>query len=314
MLIFTETFAALIFVGLVGVVFLLAVWSLARIVLQRFDIAEPPTRRQVWMRRVVWALSIVGVLCIAYGRFVEPFWPEVTRVRIESAKLAKGARPVRLVHISDVHSDPLPRLEERLPAIIAAERPDLIVFTGDSLNAPDGLPVFRKLMTSLAQIAPTYAVRGNWDSWYWRRQDLFGGTGAHELNGEPAKIDVAGTSLYLTGVAVGEEQRIAPMLDAVPPGAFTVFLHHYPDEIYEVAKRRADLYCAGHTHGGQVALPLYGALITFSKFGKRFEAGKYKVDDTHLYVNRGIGMEGGSAPRVRFWARPEVTVIEIAPL
>ena len=62
-----------------------------------------------------------------------------------------------------------------------------------------------------------------------------------------------------------------------------------------------------------MALPLYGALLTLSKFGKRYEAGLYREGATTLYVNRGIGMEGGPAPRVRFWARPEVTVIEIAP-
>jgi hypothetical protein len=76
---------------------------------------------------------------------------------------------------------------------------------------------------------------------------------------------------------------------------------------------KVDLYCAGHTHGGQVALPLYGALITFSKYGKKYEAGLYREGETWLYVNRGIGMEGGSTPRVRFWAPPEVTVIEVSP-
>lgn len=308
-----ETLSVLIFVLIVGVVFLLATWSLVRIGLQRFDLVAAPSPRQRWWQRIVLALAGLGLLCIAYGRFIEPFWPAISRVRLASAKLAPGARPVRLVHISDVHSDPAPRLEERLPDIIAAEKPDLIVFTGDSLNSPAGLPVFRQLMTRLAQIAPTYVVKGNWDAWFWSSQNLFGGTGVHELNGQPLQVDVAGTSIWMTGLAVGERARMSAMFDSVPPGALTVFLYHYPDEIYEVAKRKIDLYCAGHTHGGQVALPLYGALVTFSKFGKRFEAGLYQVDETHLYVNRGLGMEGGSAPRVRFFARPEVTVIDIAP-
>ena len=81
----------------------------------------------------------------------------------------------------------------------------------------------------------------------------------------------------------------------------------------EVASEHMDLYCAGHTHGGQVALPLYGALITLSKYGKRYEAGLYHEKDTWLYVNRGIGMDGGFAPRVRFWSVPELTVIDIRP-
>ena len=74
-----------------------------------------------------------------------------------------------------------------------------------------------------------------------------------------------------------------------------------------------DLYLCGHTHGGQIAMPFYGALITMSKFGKKYEAGMYTVGDTILYVNRGIGMDGGPAPRVRFLARPEITVFEIHP-
>jgi predicted MPP superfamily phosphohydrolase len=74
------------------------------------------------------------------------------------------------------------------------------------------------------------------------------------------------------------------------------------------------LFLAGHVHGGQVALPYYGALLTLSKFGKRFERGLYPdADGFPMYVSRGIGMEGGRAPRVRFCARPEVALIELVP-
>jgi predicted MPP superfamily phosphohydrolase len=93
----------------------------------------------------------------------------------------------------------------------------------------------------------------------------------------------------------------------------SIFLYHYPEEVENPALRSADIYLAGHTHGGQVALPFYGALLTLSKFGKKYEAGTYKVGQTTLNVNRGIGMEGGHAPRVRFYARPEITVIDIVP-
>jgi len=71
-----------------------------------------------------------------------------------------------------------------------------------------------------------------------------------------------------------------------------------------------DLYLAGHTHGGQVRAPLYGAIVTFSEFGKRYEMGPYRVGGTMLYVNRGIGFEP-ELPRVRFLARPEVAVIDL---
>ena len=318
-----ESFVLYLFLSTVAAVYLLAALALIRLVLRRMGYLAAPARWQVWLQRIVLALACVGLLCFAYGYFIEPYRLEVTHVRIESAKLLKGTRPIRLVQISDLHSDPKVRLEERLPEVVAAEQPDLIVFTGDAINSPAGLPIFKRCLTRLAQIAPTFAVQGNWDVWNWTDLDRFAGTGARELKGEAVKFDVAGTSIWLAGMPVGGDwisgettsahHQFDHTLGAIPPDAFSIFLYHYPDEIEPVAARHIDLYLAGHTHGGQVALPFYGALITLSRYGKRYEAGLYCVKQTWLYVNRGIGMEGGPAPRVRFWARPEVTVIEIAP-
>jgi predicted MPP superfamily phosphohydrolase len=72
-----------------------------------------------------------------------------------------------------------------------------------------------------------------------------------------------------------------------------------------------DLFLCGHTHGGQVRLPFWGAVITMSKHHKRFESGLYDVGGVPMYVNRGVGCEGGSAPRVRFLCRPEVAVFDL---
>ena len=317
-----ESTAVLLFVCAVAAVYLFAACAVARLLLRRFGFMERPAGASRAAERGSLVLAAVGLLCFAYGYFVEPYWPEVTRVRVESAKLKGAQRPVRVVHISDLHCDPEPRLEERLPDIIAAERPDLIVYTGDSLNSSEGLPVLRKLLPRLAAIAPTFAVRGNWDTAYWRRAELFEGTGVVELRKEAARVDVAGTTIWVAGAPfaslveppTGTRGGIETAVRDVPEGAFTVFLYHTPDAILEAAETgRVDLYCAGHTHGGQVALPVYGALVTLSKFGKRFESGLHRVEGTWLYVTRGVGMEGGPAPRVRFFARPEVTVIELAP-
>src|ERR1043166_448378 len=301
-----ESSAVLLFVCAVAAVYLLAACAVVRGLLRRVGWIEKPSRAAARAERVVLILAAFGLLCFAYGYFVEPFWPQVTHVRIESAKLAGASRPVRVVHISDLHCDPRPRLEARLP--------DFIVFTGDSVNSPEGLPVLRKLLPRLAAIAPTFAVRGNWDVGYWGREEVFEGTGVRELNGEAARVEAAGTTLWVAGAAFASTDKIAGALKGVPPGAFTILLYHTPDEILDVAAtHKVDLYCAGHTHGGQVALPFYGALVTLSKFGKRYESGLHREGDTWLYVNRGIGMEGNPAPRVRFFARPEITVIELAP-
>ena len=317
-----ESTAVLLFVCAVAAVYLFAACAVARLLLRRFGFLGPPERAGRIAERGSLALAGVGLLCFAYGRFVEPYWPEVRRDRVESPKLRGAQRPVRVVHISDLHCDPEPRLEERLPDIIAAERPDLIVYTGDSINSPEGLPVLRRLLPRLASIAPTYAVRGNWDTAYWRREELFEGTGVVELKKEAARRDVAGATVWVAGAPFasladppdGVPSGLRNTLKDVPPGAFALFLYHTPDLILEASETdRVDLYCAGHTHGGQVALPLYGALVTLSKFGKKYESGLHREGPTWLYVTRGVGMEGGPAPRVRFFARPEITVIELVP-
>jgi uncharacterized protein len=309
-----EYLRLLLFLAFIAIVYVHAASTVVRWLLHKLEwTALSQNPRQVWYRRIVLTLAGIGLLCLGYGYFVEPYWLSVTHVSINSPKLTKGSRPIRIVHISDLHSDPKPRLEGRLPQAIAAEQPDLIVFTGDSINSPGGLPVFRKCLTELAKIAPTFVVKGNWDAWYWHDLNLFAGTGAHELNGSSSLVEVRGAPIWVAGVAVEDETMMEQAVSSIPNGAFKVFLYHYPDLIAEAAGLKVDLYCAGHTHGGQIALPLYGALLTFSKYGKRYEAGLYREGETWLYVNRGIGMEGGPAPRVRFWARPEVTVIEISP-
>jgi predicted MPP superfamily phosphohydrolase len=96
-----------------------------------------------------------------------------------------------------------------------------------------------------------------------------------------------------------------------PPGAYTILLYHTPDLAEAAAAAGVDLYLAGHTHGGQIRLPWYGALTTSSAYGKRFEAGLYQVDLMSLYVSRGIGLEGLRLPRARFLCPPEIIVIDM---
>jgi len=271
-----------------------------------------------WTRRDVLGLAGGGIACMAWGYFFEPYRLEVTRTRITSPKLRGATRAIRIVQISDLHCDPKPRNEPKLPRVISDLEPDLIVYTGDSINSPDGLANFRNCLTRIAEIAPTFAVRGNWDK-YFGGIDYFGNTRATELDGVNRRLEIAGTRIWVAGAAVFDRfgtpmpnETLDAAIEGIPDEDFKVFLYHYPDLIYSLADRGVDLHLAGHTHGGQVAMPVYGALVTASRFGKRFEAGLYHVHKTDLYVNRGIGMEGRRAPRVRFWCRPEVSLIEIA--
>jgi hypothetical protein len=257
------------------------------------------------------AVALIGLLCMGYGYFVEPYRIAVTRIRLRTPKLARTR--LRIVQITDLHCERKQRNERRLADLINPLEPDVIVFTGDSLNSTAGLTPFRETLAALEAGIGKFAVRGNVDDRGYPDIDLFEGTGFRCLSAEAVALEKDGETFWLAGVDFRHECMYREVLERVPRGCYCAFLCHYPDLIQGLCGLNAALYLAGHTHGGQVRLPLYGALVTFSRYGKRYEAGRYTVGETTLYVNRGVGLEGGIAPRVRFLCRPEIAVFDIEP-
>ena len=305
-------------IGLIilAVLFLLtygcAGWIVLWGVVRRLRRKPRPSRSRVVrvVRAGVLALAVLGVACLAYAWLVEPYWPEITQYHLTTNKLPPGSGPVRIVHISDTHCEgDVEKLEGRLPQIIRDLKPDLIVFTGDAANNFAGVHRFRQLMTDLAQIAPTYGIRGNWDG----MAGIFKGTGMVDLDKQTVEIDIKGAKLSLAG---GPAEPWAPALAALEhtdPKRFVVLLHHKPDIILQLGDRKPDLLLAGHTHGGQICMPIIGAVVTLQETGKLFEHGLVKYGDTQVHVSRGLGTEGRLAPPIRFLCRPEISVIELRP-
>jgi len=90
-------------------------------------------------------------------------------------------------------------------------------------------------------------------------------------------------------------------------------LGHSPD--YALGDVRADILLAGHTHGGQVSIPFLGPPLTMAEVPRAWASGLTELSgDRHLYVSRGVGMERGNAPRVRFLTRPELAIIDVVPV
>jgi hypothetical protein len=301
----------LVFVGLVAGVYVAAGGLLIRWLWRR-GTGRPAPKLPAWRRRVhggVLILAAGGLVCMAYGRFIEPTWLEVTRTELEMKDLPAGAAPIRIVHLTDTHCERSALLEPHLPDVVAKEQPDLVVFTGDAVTGRGGLERFRWLMKEVARIAPTYAVGGNWDAGR-DPASLYAETGVVVLEDASAEIELAGRTIHLLGLSAGRELTISPdRLKALADEDLVIALHHYPGAADRLPPNTVDLCLAGHTHGGQVALPLLGPPITLSDYA----SGLYRVDDRWLYVSRGLGLEGGRAPRVRFCARPEVAVITLRP-
>ena len=259
----------------------------------------------------VHTLAAIGILCFLYGIFVEPHWIEVKKVLLESGKLSNAS--LRVVQISDLHTDPKGINEKKLIGIVNSLDADVIVFTGDTINNPKSLPVFKSALKGLKANIGKFAVNGNFDYRFLRGLDLFGGTDFFVLDGKTVRIVKDGDVFFISGLNYEHGKYWPGLLRQVPHVYYSIFLYHTPDLVEDLKGANVDLYLAGHTHGGQVALPFYGAIITLSKYGKRYEAGEYKVGGTTLYVNRGLGTDGKAGIGVRFLARPEVTVFDIRP-
>jgi predicted MPP superfamily phosphohydrolase len=217
---------------------------------------------RVWSSAV--AALAVGVGCFLFGIWVEPDWIEVTHTEVTTSKLRAGER-VRIVHLSDLHVDRASKALRALPAVIAELAPDFVVFTGDALNDAASLPLFREALTSSPARRGRIAVRGNHDTAYWSTLDLFGGGVATELVREPVVVDEG--RIAFCGAPYDAPERIAECLRATT-SPLRIVAYHTPDLVEQLAPLKPDLYLAGHTHGGQVRVPFYGAVVTLSDFGK----------------------------------------------
>ncbi len=275
----------------------------------------------------LWTATLVEISNFVLTGYVldslwgEPFRLTLTKLTLKSDKL-KGAPPLRVLHLSDFHVERLTRREEKVLKWIKELRADLIVYTGDLLNYSylDDERARADCAQLLAQLyAPlgVYAVLGTplvdtpdvQASIYPRAPHI------HLLKNEAIEIE-GYPQVQIIGLTCTHDPLLdAPKLDraraAVPSEKYTLLLYHSPDLMPEASRVGIDLYVCGHTHGGQVRLPLWGAVVTSSKYGKRYEMGRYQEGHTTLYVSRGIGLEGKGAPRMRFLCPPEIELFEL---
>jgi len=260
---------------------------------------------------VLHVVAGIGIVCMLYGHFIEPNWIDVHTTTLRTPKLKTAG--FRVVQISDLHCDWKIRNEEKMVQIVSALKPDIVVATGDYVNHPMGLSHLRDALRRLEAPLGKFAVTGNLDGRYPADFNLLEGTGLRLLRRETVVVTKGEESIGVMGVDFARSEFPLPAVEPLPDDRFDILLFHTPDLVEDVRGWGIDLYLCGHTHGGQVRLPLYGALVTFSKFGKKYESGLYRVGATMLYVNRGLGLEPRPGPQVRFLARPEIAVFDIVP-
>jgi predicted MPP superfamily phosphohydrolase len=271
------------------------------------------------------APATMGVLSLLawYATWIEPLAIGVTERTLAVPQWPAGVPALRLLHLSDLHLERIGRREERLNEMIRSLAPDLICFSGDLLSLsftadPTAIAHARACVGQWRAPLGVYAVSGSplVDLPESAHAILAGLPHLRWLRDEAITLESDGRALTLVGLTCTHQPavdgpKLISSLEKVPRGDPIILIYHTPDLAPEAAAAGVDLQLSGHTHGGQIRLPFYGAAITSSIYRKRFEMGEYHLPRSGrspmiLYVSRGIGMEGGVAPRARLLSRPEI--------
>lgn len=270
--------------------------------------------------RVVARLVTVALL----GALLWGFWLEPSSLRVQRVELAvgwTGSRPLRVAVLSDLHVGAPYYGLDRLPEVVArtnATRPDLICILGDvvTLGVAGGSfvppePIAAEL-SRLRAPAGVVAVMGNHDRAFNgpRVRRALESAGIRVLEDTAVRVATPAGPLWIAGVSdLWQGPHDLPRaLRAVTDSETPVLLITHNPDLFPDVPDRVMLTLAGHTHGGQVRLPLIGAPIVPSSYGQRFVAGHIVEHGRHLFVSTGIGT---SDLPVRFGVPPTIFVVTL---
>ena len=250
-------------------------------------------------RLLIAALLSAPLLAVADAKYLEPKWLKTRRLRLGNSKPTH-----RFVHFTDVHHKGDRAYLVEVVRRINALSPDFVCFTGDLIEETRHLAEALGVFASIK--SPLYGVPGNHD--YWSKapfEDIakcFVGTGGAWLL-DQQRVTGDGKFSVIGSTCLSADQ---PPIRANPATRNTLLMH-YPAWVKQVGQQRYDLLLAGHSHGGQVRIPFYGAAIV--PFGvDQYVLGLFNTAAGPLYVNPGIGW---FPVPIRFNCRPEITVFEM---
>jgi uncharacterized protein len=255
-------------------------------------------------RRVILVgLLIIAVSLIIYASWIEPYWIEVTHHHVN----APLSSPIKIAHLTDIHTSGLGRRELKLLKIIEAEQPDVIAITGDSINITSDYGGLRDLLIQLHAPLGVWLVRGNHEDWWPvdNEEQYYKSAGVKLLVNSSGEVRDGIWFVGFDDLYAGSPD-MKKAFSGVPEAAYKIALFHSPI-YFETEAGRSDLVLAGHSHGGQVQLPLIGPPYRPPFCGKYIE-GWFELRGTKMYVSRGVGT---SIVDVRFWCRPEVAIITV---
>ena len=249
---------------------------------------------------------------------IEPSWVNITNFTFSHLLIPESFHNIRIVQFSDTHIGfqyDLSDLEKTVETIQSLN-PDIICFTGDLMDNPNlyqGTSEIQKVLSKLEAPLGKYGVFGNHDHGGYGTEiykEIMSNSGFSLLVNESNLITLRdGSQIVISGV--DDAMLGKPNLDTSTPkqadDLFTILLSHAPDFADYASQYPVELQLSGHSHGGQIQIPLLGAVVT-PPFAEKYREGAYTKGNLELYVNRGLGT---TRVPYRLFSRPEITVIDL---
>lgn len=218
---------------------------------------------------------------------------------------------LRIVQLTDLHLAPCfrPAYFERVIGACREWDADLVVITGDIVEDDAALAWIEPLLGPIEARLGKLAILGNHDEDYDPPAIVreLSRAGFETLEGRWTAIEADGATIAVGGTAAPWFPDVDPA--AMPEADFRLLLSHSPDRFYRAARWGVDLMLAGHNHGGQVRLPIVGAVFMPSLYSRRFDRGFFRRGRTLMYASDGVA---GVHP-VRYGCPPEVTRFTLRP-
>lgn len=258
---------------------------------------------------------------------------DITRYTVKSDKVSKQFDNYKIVQLSDFHSKGYKDTTGIIINEIEKINPDIIVMTGDMISWDvENIDELERLINELAPKYPTYYINGNHEELaeilkskeYENFINDIKSLGVSVLKNNYIELirDKESINLYEidipldgpTGLYVTEEQLddnyINDVLGKVDESEFNILLAHNPLFIDDYSRWGADLVLSGHMHGGIIRIPIIGVGIASPEkdYFPKYDAGEFKVGNTTMIVNRGIG---ASSSGLRVFNKPEISVITL---
>jgi predicted MPP superfamily phosphohydrolase len=278
-----------------------------------------PTTRRKFIR--ITATAAVAAL-VADSTLLEPNRPRVVRQEISLRRWPSHLDGFTIALLSDFHYDPYFSVHPLRSAIgmVNALHPQLIVLAGDFVSVPwfgdpeEGASAAEPCAQLLQQMQAPYglwAVLGNHDVFTDPDHitSALISAGIQVLSNQSVPIEREGARFWLAGVddVLGGTADLDAALHVVPAGEAAILLAHEPDYADKVARYPVDLQLSGHSHGGQVRVPLIRPLF-LPALARKYVWGWYKIGGLTLYTNPGLGTVG--VP-VRLNCPPEITLLTL---